>query len=197
MPKPYSSETPTSTLKTKVISFYLRGKLFELISAPDVFSHSKIDKGTKLLLNNMQIPDNASHVLDLGTGYGVIGIVIAKEFPQSNVIMVDINRRAISLAKSNRKKNDIKNAEIRWGDLYEPVKGDKFDVIVTNPPVSSGMKIIFQIIEEAPLYLKPHGSLQLVIRRGHNRVYEKLNNEFITVLEIGKKAGYHVYNASI
>jgi 16S rRNA G1207 methylase RsmC len=198
MPKPYSSKMPTSSLKTKTISVYLRGKLFEFISAPDVFSQSKIDKGTQQLIEKMDLTDS-DRVLDLGCGIGVIGIVAASIIsPNSQVVLTDINRRAINLTKSNLKKNYIKNAEVRWGDLYEPVKGDKetFDVIVTNPPVSSGMKTIFQIIEEAPLYLKSQGSLQLVIRRGHNRVYEKLNNVFNTVLEIGKKAGYHVYKSS-
>jgi 16S rRNA G1207 methylase RsmC len=188
---------PTSSLKTKTISIYLRGKLFEFISAPDVFSQSKIDKGTQQLIEKMDLSDS-DRVLDLGCGIGVIGIVAATISPNSQVVLTDINRRAINLTKSNLKKNHIKNAEARWGDLYEPVKGDKetFDVIVTNPPVSSGMKTIFQIIEEAPLYLKSQGSLQLVIRRGHNRVYEKLNTVFNTVLEIGKKAGYHVYKSS-
>jgi 16S rRNA G1207 methylase RsmC len=140
---------------------------------------------------------NSDRVLDLGCGIGVIGIVAAMISPNSQVVLTDINRRAINLTKSNLKKNYIKNAEARWGDLYEPIKGDKesFDVIVTNPPVSSGMKTIFQIIEEAPLYLTSQGSLQCVVRKGHNRVNEKLNNVFNTVLEIGKKAGYHVYKS--
>ncbi len=198
MPKPYSSKMPTSSLKTKTISVYLRGKLFEFVSAPDVFSQSKIDKGTQLLIETMDLT-NSDRVLDLGCGIGVIGIVAASIIisPNSQVVLTDINRRAINLTKSNLKKNYIKNAETRWGDLYEPVKGDKgtFDVIITNPPVSSGMKTVFQIIEEAPLYLTSQGSLQLVIRRGHNRVNEKLNTVFNTVLEIGKKAGYHVYKS--
>ncbi len=199
MPKPYSSKMPTSSLKTKTISVYLRGKLFEFVSAPDVFSQSKIDKGTQLLIEKMDLT-NSDRVLDLGCGIGVIGIVAASIIsPNSKVVLTDINRRAINLTKSNLKKNYIKNAEARWGDLYEPIQGDKetFDIIVTNPPVSSGMKTVFQIIEEAPLHLTSQGSLQLVIRRGHNRVYEKLNNVFNTVLEIGKKAGYHVYKSLI
>ncbi|MFX1464983.1 MAG: class I SAM-dependent methyltransferase [Promethearchaeota archaeon] len=199
MPKPYSSKMPTSSLKTKTISVYLRGKLFEFVSAPDVFSQSKIDKGTQLLIEKMDLT-NSDRVLDLGCGIGVIGIVAASIIsPNSQVVLTDINRRAINLTRSNLKKNNIINAEARWGNLYEPVKRDKetFDVIVTNPPVSSGMKTIFQIIDEAPLYLKSQGSLQLVIRRGHNRVYEKLNDVFNTILELGKKAGYHVYKSSI
>ena len=199
MPKPYSSKMPTSSLKTKTISVYLRGKLFEFVSAPDVFSQSKIDKGTQLLIEKMDLT-NSDRVLDLGCGIGVIGIVAASIIsPNSKVVLTDINRRAINLTKSNLKKNYIKNAEARLGDLYEPIQGDKetFDVIVTNPPVSSGMKTVFQIIEEAPLHLTSQGSLQLVIRRGHNRIYEKLNYVFNTVLEIGKKSGYHVYKSLI
>jgi 16S rRNA (guanine1207-N2)-methyltransferase len=199
MPKPYSSRMPTSSLKTKTISVYLRGKLFEFVSAPDVFSQSKIDKGTQLLIEKMDLT-NSDRVLDLGCGIGVIGIVAASIISSnSQVVLTDINRRAINLTRSNIRKNNIKNAEARWGNLYEPVKGDKetFDVIVTNPPVSSGMKIIFQIIDEAPLYLKSQGSLQCVVRKGHNRVYEKLNDVFNTILELGKKAGYHVYKSSI
>jgi 16S rRNA (guanine1207-N2)-methyltransferase len=197
MSKPYSSETPTSSLKTKIISIYLREKMFEFISAPDVFSHSKIDKGTQLLVEKMDLT-NASRILDLGCGIGVIGIVAATIIsPEGRVVLTDINRRAINLTKINLKKNDIKNAKVRWGNLYEPLQEDMFDVIVTNPPISSGMKIVFQIIEEAPLYLNSHGALQLVIRKGHNTVYKKLNLVFTEVLELGKKAGYHVYKALI
>ena len=121
MPKPYSSKMPTSSLKTKTISVYLRGKLFEFVSAPDVFSQSKIDKGTQLLIETMDLT-NSDRVLDLGCGIGVIGIVAASIIisPNSQVVLTDINRRAINLTKSNLKKNYIKNAETRWGDLYEP-----------------------------------------------------------------------------
>ena len=197
MPKPYSSEMPTSSLRTKVISISLRGKMFEFISAPDVFSHSKIDKGTQLLIEKMVLA-NASRILDLGCGIGVVGIVAATIIsPAGRVVLTDINRRAINLTKSNIKKNNITNAEVRWGDLYEPVQEDEFDVIVTNPPVSSGMKVIFRIIDESSLYLKSQGSLQLVIRKGHKRIYEKLKGKFTSVFELGKKAGYHVYKASM
>jgi 16S rRNA G1207 methylase RsmC len=192
MPKPYSAEMPTSPLKTKIISAFIFGQVFEFISAPDIFSHTKIDKGTRLLIDKMELT-STDMVLDLGCGIGIIGIVAATISQKGHVILTDINRRAVNLTKSNLKRNDIKNADARWGNLYEPVQGIKFDAIISNPPVSSGMKIIFQIIEEAPLYLKSKGSLQLVIRKGHNRVYEKLNSEFTTVLELGKKAGYHVY----
>jgi 16S rRNA G1207 methylase RsmC len=199
MPKPYSSKMPTSSLKTNILSIYLRGKFFEFVSAPDVFSQSKIDKGTQLIIEKMELA-NANKILDLGCGIGVIGIVAASIISSnSQVVLTDINRRAINLTKSNLKKNNIKNAEARWGDLYEPVKEEKgtFDVIVTNPPVSSGMKTVFQIIEEATFYLKSQGSLQIVIRKGRKRVFGKLNDVFNTVLEIGKKAGYHVYKSSI
>ncbi len=101
-------------------------------------------------------------VLDLGCGYGPIGIVASRLVHY--VVMTDVNRRAVSIAKKNLKINGVRNAEVRWGNLYEPVAGEKFDSIITNPPVHAGKEVLREIVINAPRHLNDGGYLQLVIK---------------------------------
>ncbi len=192
----YFSERPKCELEYRIIRTLILGKLFEFITCKGVFSYKKIDLGSRVLLNAAEINRN-SFVLDLGCGYGVIGIVIAKIY-NSKVIMIDINKRAIKLAKENVIRNNVQHlVEVRRGYLYEPVKGEKFDVIVTNPPLAAGKKVIFEIIENARNYLKKNGSLQIVVRKGKELIKRKLEDTFGNVETLSKSSGYRVYKSTL
>ncbi len=186
----YYSTVPTSKLSLKTIKFTYNFKTFEFVTAPSVFSHKKIDKGTQLLIQRMKLPDTG-RVLDLGCGYGVIGIVVASTNPNLKVVMTDINKRAVKLARLNCRKNNV-HAQVKWGNLYEPVKDTSFDVILTNPPVTSGLEKVFSIVEQALFHLNPYGSLQLVIKKGNKTIKKKMRKVFEKVVELDKKAGYRV-----
>ncbi len=188
----YYSEEPGTPLKTKTIEVCLRGQCFRFITASGVFSFGKLDRGTELLVKNMVL-DEGWRVLDLGCGYGAIGIV-ASRFVE-HVIMTDVNRRAVSIARKNLKINGVRNAEVRWGSLYEPVKGEKFDSIITNPPVHAGKEILREIVINAPLHLNDGGLLQLVIKTKQGAKYIKalMEEHFTEVRELAKGSGYRVY----
>ena len=190
----YFSEEPFIHGKYFRFEDYIRGFRVIIVSSPGVFSSKRIDKGTRLLVEHMIIRDGW-RILDLGTGYGIIGIIAAKLAPNGYVIMTDINKQAIKLARMNLKINNVKNAEVRWGDLYEPVRGLKFDTIVCNPPISAGLKVCSRIIEEAPNYLNANGLLQIVAR--HNKGGRRLMNLMEKVLGnveiIASEGGYRVY----
>lgn len=129
----YYSEEPSTPLKTKTIEVCVRGHCFKFITASGVFSFGRLDRGTELLIESMVLQPGW-RVLDLGCGYGPIGIVASRFVDY--VVMTDVNRRAVSIAKKNLKINGVRNAEVRWGgSLYEPVAGEKFDSIITNPPL--------------------------------------------------------------
>jgi 16S rRNA G1207 methylase RsmC len=186
----YYSKDVTAPLKIARISEMILGKMYQFDIAPGVFSSKKVDKGAMALCELMDL-DKSQKVLDMGCGYGVIGIVASSYV--SEVHMRDINKRAVYLTKRNIKLNNIKNASVSKGNLYEDL--DKFNIILTNPPVSSGMDLVGLMIDEAPKHLYEGGNLQLVIRKGVNIIKERLEKSFERV-NIKKKYGYNVIFAS-
>ena len=192
----YYSRKPKVPHRRETISDVVRGIAVEFIVEPGVFSHKRIDPGTKLLLEVAQIP-NEGMVLDLGCGYGVIGIVIAKLNSALKVYMVDINKRAVELAKLNAKLNNVENqVTVLHGDLYEPVDSIVFDLIITNPPFTAGFNVVEKIIINAKQHLKPKGSIQLVARRAHNKVMELLEKTYGNVEVLASKSGYKVFKST-
>ncbi|MEM4706304.1 MAG: methyltransferase [Candidatus Methanomethylicaceae archaeon] len=180
------------------IKFNFEGVMIRLLSCNGVFSKKHIDTGTEVLLKGLfeclRIPENLE-ILDLGCGYGVIGIVIAKMRPKSNITMVDINPIAIRLAKENVKINELSNVKVIRSDLYSQLENKKFDLIVSNPPLAAGYKIIFPLIERAKEHLKENGSLVLVLRKGLNTIPKKMFETFGNVNIIIKKSGYRVFQS--
>jgi len=189
----YFTEKPKSKPRYGKIFTLLRGRKFEFLTCSGVFSYKKIDRGTELLVRHMQIGEN-DRVLDLGCGYGVLGIVAAK-LTKNKVILTDINKRAVMLAKRNLGLNNIKNAEVRRGNLYEPVENETFDVILCNLPITAGLEVVYKIIEGAKERLNEGGTLQVVVRKGHERVKEKILEVFGNVKTLSKRGGYRVYLA--
>lgn len=188
----YYSKSQKSLLKIKKIEQKIRGTNFELYTASGIFSKEKIDKGTFVLAENMSINKN-DKVLDIGCGIGILGIVAASLF-NANVVMSDINKRALMLAKKNIKLNNIK-ADVYEGNLFEPIKQNDFDIILSNPPQKAGKEICFKLIEQSKNYLKNNGSLQLVARhnKGGKTLSKKMQHVFGNVKFIAKKSGYWVY----
>jgi len=191
--KHYYSEQQDSEFKPKKIHIRLNKVSFDLYSAAGVFSKNKIDKGTEVLINNCIVKDKWK-VLDFGCGYGVVGIAIKKLYPEARVVMTDINKRAINLAKMNIKLNKIEDIEIKQGNLYEKID-DKFDTILVNPPQTAGKYICFEIIKQGKKYLKRGGFIQLVARsrKGGKQLSGFMEKIFGNVKAIAKKSGYSVY----
>lgn len=188
----YYFEQQKSLLKLKKIKQRIKGIEFDFYTASGVFSKERIDKGTLVLAENMVIDKN-SKVLDIGCGIGVLGVIAAKFF-NANVIMSDINRRAVMIAKKNIELNNVK-AEIYQGNLYEKIKHKDFDVILSNPPQTAGKELCFKLIEKSKEHLKDGGSLQLVARhnKGGKTLSKKMEEVFGNVKVIAKKKGYWVY----
>ena len=188
----YYSEKQESLLNLKKIRQKIKQVEFEFYTASGVFSKNKIDKGTLILAENM-IVDHTSKVLDIGCGTGVLGIAAAKLF-NADVVMCDINKRAVMLAKKNVEVNNVK-AEIYQGNLYETITQNDFDVVLSNPPQTAGKEICFQLIEQSKNYLNDTGSLQLVARhnKGGKTLSNKMKKVFGNVKVIAKKSGYWVY----
>ena len=189
----YYSEYQENRLNIKKFKVIIKDIAFEFHTAGGVFSKNKLDKGTQILADNMIINEN-NIALDFGCGIGILGIVIAKCYPNTRVIMTDINKRAVELARRNIKLNSIENAEARQGNLFEPIR-EKFNTIIINPPMKAGYKICFKIIEESKDFLLKGGTLQLVAlhNKGGKKLSEKMREIFSNVKELSKKSGYRVY----
>lgn len=190
----YYSEKQDSELKTSEISAKLRGNLLRFTSASGTFSKSRIDKGSELLIEYAKIPKDA-RVLDLGCGYGPVGIAVAKSNPDASVLMIDINERAVFLASRNIFANRLSNCAAKKSDSFSNIQSERFDAILLNPPQTAGKKLCIQMIRDSYLHLNPTGTLQLVAR--HNKGGADLEKHMLeifgNVVQIAKGSGYRIY----
>ncbi len=194
MSEHYFSENPTSIEERGLIRTSIRGVELELVTSSGVFSHRRVDNGTRLLVESMEVPTKG-RLLDLGCGYGVIGIMAALLSSELEVVMTDVNPRAVSLAAENAARNGAKKVRAIKGSLYEPVASETFDVIVTNPPISAGMvKVVEPIIAGAPGHINTGGSFQLVVQsnKGGKTVASFIEEAFGEVTVLAKGSGYRV-----
>lgn len=190
--KHYYSEIQDSKAKIKKIPIKLKKVSFEIYSSGGIFSKNKLDKGTEVLINYCIMKDKWN-MLDFGCGYGVVGIAIKKLYPKTDVMMTDINKRAVKLARMNIKLHNLE-IEVKQGDLYNKI--DKyFDAILVNPPQTAGKEVCFKIIKGAKKHLKKNGLLQLVARprKGGKQLSDFMEKTFGNLEVIAKKSGYSVY----
>ena len=192
----YFVERPKSKLKLGIIHTYLRGKSFKFLTASGVFSKKRLDLGTRVLIESMILPEEGL-VLDIGCGYGAVGIAAATFNPKLHVIMVDVNERAVWLAKQNLELNNVTNAEVRKGYLYKPVENKLFNCILSNPPVSAGMPTVKAIIAEAPNHMAAKATFQMVVRSKiwGKRLRTIFEENFGNVRVSAIKSGYRVLMA--
>jgi 16S rRNA (guanine1207-N2)-methyltransferase len=158
-----------------------------------VFSKSAIDFGSQLLLNQLNFKAGET-VLDVGAGYGPMGISITKAF-DTPVTMVDVNDRALGLAATNAAKNGV-TAQIFNSDGYENVDGH-FDHIVSNPPIRAGKQVVHRILSEAIDYLNPGGDLTIVIQKkqGGPSAEKRMQEVFGNVETLKRDKGYYIYRS--
>lgn len=191
MSEQYFDSTPTSASSPVAIDICFNGEMFKFVTDSGVFSKGTLDKGTQILLNSIDEPLHGN-VLDLGCGWGAVGIILAKLYPKINVIMADVNKRAVELANINAKKNRVL-ANIVESNGFENIDGS-FDYIFLNPPIRAGKKIVYDLFSGAAKHLKPEGAFYIVIRKrqGAPSAKEYLKNIFENVDTINRKAGYHI-----
>lgn len=189
----YFTQNPTSELKTRTIRAILRGNVLEFQTASGMFSPDKIDNGTQLLVDECKMEERW-RVLDIGCGYGAVGIAIAKAYPMNPVVMSDVNERAVEFAKRNAKKNGV-NVIIFQGDGYAAVKNELFNAILLNPPQSAGKKLCIELITHAKEHLLKDGWLQIVARhhKGGRPLAEKMQEIFGNLEVIGRGSGFKIY----
>jgi len=192
----YFSEYPKSQFIKERFEIEVLGEKFMINSGSGIFSLKELDFGTKLLIENAKIPNKDSTILDLGCGYGIVGMAMKRRYPDTDVTMIDVNDRAVKLAKQNCDENNVRCTIIKSDIFSHPdINKKKFDVILTNPPFSAGKKTCIDIIKQSHDHLNKDGLLQLVAP--HNKGGESLKKIMLSVFnnvgELEKKRGYRVY----
>src|SRR5256712_12255050 len=159
----YCSPRPQVGSRPKQIRVRLRGREWTFLSDRGVFARSGVDGGTRLLVETMRIA-SADHVLDIGCGYGPVGLVAAWLAPDGQAVLVDVNERAVMLATQNARLNGLVNVEVLQGDGCGPVAGRFFDAAVTNPPIRAGKATLRRLVREIWQQLRPGGRFYFVAR---------------------------------
>ncbi len=147
----------------KKININILNHNFTFLTDNGVFSKDKIDFGSRLLLESIPKSEIGNKVLDVGCGYGTLGIVLNKILNVS-VDMVDVNLRALHLAERNIKENHCENIRAFESNTYENIT-EKYQTIITNPPIRAGKKVVYDIVMNAKDHLEKNGCLFLVIRK--------------------------------
>jgi 16S rRNA (guanine1207-N2)-methyltransferase len=193
----YYSRNPSVDSNPHKFSFTLRGHDLTFSSDQGVFSKKEVDFGSKLLIDSFNLPNVDGRLLDVGCGYGPIGITMAKEFPERVIEMIDVNERALALAKENAIHNKVDNVEVFYSNALENVQQTRYAAILTNPPIRAGKKVVHEIFEEGFRRLVEYGELWIVIQKkqGAPSAIEKLNTLTTDVEVVVKSKGYFIIRA--
>ena len=194
----YYDNDPTLSHKTKTLVLNLNGVEVTLQSDRGVFSNKEVDEGSVILLKSLTDEDSFQTILDVGCGYGTLGLYLATKFKNSSVTMFDINERAVKLSEQNINLNKITNAQVYVANNYQALPKQSFDLIVLNPPIRAGKKVYYPLLSEARDYLTDGGKLVFVIRKSLGaESAQKYVKDFYSRVELShREHGFYVYKAS-
>lgn len=181
----------------KDFSFRFSCFTYFFVSDNGVFAKDGIDFGSKFLMEVIEKEGLFGTVLDVGCGYGTIGVVLGKLFPEVKIDMIDVNSRAIELAKINALKNEVE-ANVFLSNGFENVANKQYNSIITNPPIRAGKELIYNFFSESHNHLQLDGDLWVVIRRQHggDSAIKYIESIFGNCKIISKKKGFYVLKAT-
>lgn len=190
----YYTNQPEVAHDRKKWTFPLRGKHFTFITDSNVFSKGTVDFGSRVLIDafdDTELPEGS--ILDVGCGYGPIGLSLAHSSGR-HVEMVDVNERAVDLAKENAELNGIKHVTIYPSNIYDDVENNQFAAVVSNPPIRAGKKVVHEIISGSYDKLAKSGTLTIVIQKkqGAPSAQKKMEEIFGNAEIITKEKGYFI-----
>ena len=193
----YFQNDPSIASKEREINFEIAGHKISLFTDNGVFSKSQVDEGSLAFLKVLVPLQLRGEILDLGCGYGTIGLTIALSSPLARVTLADINTRAVALCEKNAKKLGLsQRVTVLQSDIYEKIEGP-YHVIVINPPIRAGKKVTYAMYEGAMQYLIDGGSLYIVIRKaqGAKSASEYIQKLFGNITLLKRDKGYYIYRA--
>lgn len=175
----------------QTLTVELLGQSMRFKTDRGVFSKNGIDYGSRVLLENYQ-PESAKSLLDVGCGYGTLGLTLAKKF-DLDVTMVDVNSRALDLCRKNAIDNTVSNSKIELSNIYESVS-EKYDAIISNPPIRAGKEVVHEILAGAFGHLNDGGHLTIVIQKkqGAPSAQKKMEEVFGNCQLVARDKGYFI-----
>ena len=189
--------TDNSSLRSdpKEFTYHFNNEQFTFTTDIGVFSKGEVDFGSYLLIKNVYSKPIGEDCLDLGCGFGPIGIIVKRFNPTINMDAVDVNSRAVELTELNARINNCEIKTYKTDDILTLNKS--YDTILLNPPIRAGKLIIYSLYEKAHIILKNKGSLYIVIRKkqGADTSFAKLKDIFKEVNIIAKEKGYVIIQA--
>lgn len=194
----YFQDDPFLASKERTVTLDIDGHHLSFITDNGVFSKDKIDEGSFAFLKVLVPLRLSGRILDLGCGYGTIGLTIAMTSPDARVDLADINSRAVALCERNAKNLGLsQRVTCLQSDIYEKIEGP-YDSIVVNPPIRAGKKVTYRMYEEAKQYLIDGGSLYIVIRKaqGAESASKYIETIFGNVTLLKREKGYYIYRAT-
>ena len=193
----YYTNNPTTESREKIINSTIANENLKFYTDNGVFSKESVDFGTKTMLESFNTEKEDAKVADIGCGYGVISIFLAKKYPTFKFTMVDVNNRVLELSKKNIELNNINNeVEVLESSSFDNVEGN-FDIVLTNPPIRAGKKIVHKIMIDSYEHLNAQGELWVVIQKKQGMAScKKLLEETFSIVEIvDKNKGYYILKA--
>jgi len=189
----YFENNPPETTKEYTVTYTLQGRSFSLIASSGIFAKKDLDVGSRLLINVLLQDTLSGTCLDLGCGYGPVGLTLASLNPKLTLTLADVNERAVIDARHNAQRLGLTNLQILTSDGFQELT-QNFDVIAFNPPIRAGKKTIYRLYQEAKQHLNPDGSFYLVIRKdkGAESHETYLLTLFSKVLRRDRDKGYLV-----
>ena len=186
----YYTVNPNSAHDVRRVKFTVLDNELMFDTDAGVFSRDGLDEGSRILMN--ALPDLHGRVLDLGCGWGAVGVSIKKRWPEIDLVMTDVNQRAADLSKQNLALNGV-SAEVLQGDGFENVAGE-FDFVITNPPIRAGKQAIYGMFADARDRLHDGGRLYIVIRKqqGAPSALKYLREIFSEAEVVDREAGFWV-----
>ena len=192
----YYTDNKDLSSNRKEFTYYFDNEVFRFTTDNGVFSKDNVDYGSYILIRTVYRKDLGESLLDLGSGYGPIGIVLKRFHPQLQVEMAEVNSRAVELSVLNNRNNHTEDIKVH---LCEDILtlDHKFDTIVLNPPIRAGKKVIYELYEKAREMLNERGHLYIVIRKAQGAMssMKKLETLFENVELIEKDKGYLVIDS--
>ncbi len=195
----YFVARPRARSHRRALRFVYRGELLTFLVDTGVFASHGLDPGTALLIENLTVRPT-DRVLDLGCGWGAVGVAAARAATRGEVVLTDVNHRAARLARENIASNHVRNASVRIGPLFEPVGEERYDVIASNPPYHAGRPFVLQLLGQAPAHLAPGGRLVLVGKGSQGiRFYQEwLETHWAPAVQVlARASGYRVLEAAL
>ncbi|MER2064493.1 MAG: class I SAM-dependent methyltransferase [Alkalibacterium sp.] len=191
----YFTSNPNAKHNEQNFEMTLKGNTLKFITDSGVFSKDRVDYGSQVMIEAVDpsvFPNGK--VLDMGCGYGPVGLSLAKAYPELAIDMVDVNERALNLARRNADENEIGNVMIYLSSIYEKIEEKGFGAVLSNPPIRAGKKVVHQIISEAYGHLADGGVLVIVIQKkqGAPSAKQKMTDVFGNVERIALDKGYWV-----